>query len=256
MEPQSPPELQTRAARALAGLNDDARGAEVVRRWRHYSAEVKGITLDMLLRDLGFHELLVTALENGDLGVGELNLDLEQRRRLLRRSTADIQQRAAAFFGDHEFSNRGAVVDEWLPVVLAERGDADRGGEHFQALCAQCHHFRGEGYPVGPDLGMAFTKGKEDLLTSILDPNAAMAPEYANYLVETSRGVLLNGIIAGETASSVTLARANGETDTILRSEIRDIRTEGLSLMPDGLEQGLGAADLADLLGYLQQHSH
>ena len=103
---------------------------------------------------------------------------------------------------------------------------------------------------------MAFTKGKEDLLTSILDPNAAMAPEYANYLVETSDGVLLNGIIAGETASSVTLARANGETDTILRSEIRDIRTEGLSLMPDGLEQGLGAADLADLLGYLQQHSH
>ena len=256
MEPQSPPELQTRAARALAGLNDDARGAEVVRRWRHYSAEVKGITLDMLLRDLGFHELLVTALENGDLGVGELNLDLEQRRRLLRRSTDDIQQRAAAFFGDHEFSNRGAVVDEWLPVVLAEPADADRGGEHFQALCAQCHHFRGEGYQVGPDLGMAFTKGKEDLLTSILDPNAAMAPEYANYLVETSRGVLLNGIIAGETASSVTLARANGETDTILRSEIRDIRTEGLSLMPDGLEQGLGAADLADLLGYLQQHSH
>ena len=256
MEPQSPPELQTRAARALAGLNDDARGAEVVRRWRHYSAEVKGITLDMLLRDLGFHELLVTALENGDLGVGELNLDLEQRRRLLRRSTDDIQQRAAAFFGDHEFSNRGAVVDEWLPAVLAERGDADRGGEHFQALCAQCHHFRGEGYPVGPDLGMAFTKGKEDLLTSILDPNAAMAPEYANYLVETSDGVLLNGIIVGETASSVTLARANGETDTILRSEIRDIRTEGLSLMPDGLEQGLGAADLADLLGYLQQHSH
>jgi len=26
--------------------------------------------------------------------------------------------------------------------------------------------------------------------------------------------------------------------------------------MPDGLEQGLDAGDLADLLAYLQQHNH
>jgi len=34
------------------------------------------------------------------------------------------------------------------------------------------------------------------------------------------------------------------------------MRTDGLSLMPDGLEQGLDAGDLADLLAYLQQHNH
>ena len=112
------------------------------------------------------------------------------------------------------------------------------------------------GYPVGPDLGMAFTKGEEDLLTSILDPSAALAPEYANYLLETADGELLNGIISAETASGITLARANGETDTVLRSQIDEIRTEGRSLMPDGLEQGLDAGGLADLLAYLRQHSH
>ena len=256
MELQSPPELQVAAARALARLDDELRGVEALLRWRRYGAEVKGVVLDMLLRNLAFHELLVGALEASDLSVGELNLDLEQRRRLLRRSTDDIQARAAALFGDHEFSNRQAVVDQWLPEVVDRRGNAQRGAEHFRSLCAPCHFFRGVGYSAGPDLGMAFAKGKEDLLTSILDPSAATAPEYANYLVETVDGELLNGIISGETASSVTLARANGETDTVFRSRIRDIRTEGRSLMPDGLEQGLDARDLADLLAYLQQHAH
>ena len=69
-------------------------------------------------------------------------------------------------------------------------------------------------------------------------------------------GELLNGIVTAETASSVTLARANGETDTVIRTQIREIRTEGRSLMPDGLEQGLDADGLADLLAYLRQHTH
>ena len=99
---------------------------------------------------------------------------------------------------------------------------------------------------------MSFFRGEEDLLTSILDPSAAFAPEYANYLVETEEGELLNGILAAETDAAVTLSRANGETDTVPRSRIRDLRAEGLSLMPDGLEQGLDADGLADLLAYLR----
>ena len=259
MEPRSPLEVQVAAARALAGLVDpdgQPRGQAVLDGWRRYGPEVRTVALGMLLRTRAFHEPLVVALETGALRVGELNLDLEQRRRLLRRSTEDLQRPAAALFGDHEFSNRREVVDRLLPEVLSRRGNPERGEAHFQTLCAQCHFFRGQGHAVGPDLGMAFTKGAEDLPTSIVDPNAAIAPEYTNYQIDTIAGELLSGIIAGETPSSVTLARANDETETILRSEIGDMRTDGLSLMPDGLEQGLDAGDLADLLAYLQQHSH
>ena len=256
MEPQSPPALQVEAARAVAGLDDPARGAETLARWRSYGPAVKEIVLDMLLRNQPFHVLLVEALENGDLTAGELDLDFGQRRRLLRRSTEDVQTRAAAFFTDHEFGNRQAVVGEWLPQVVGRRGSAGRGEAHFRSLCAQCHRFRGAGHPVGPGLDMSFFRGEEDLLTSILDPSAAFAPEYANYLVETVDGELLNGILAAETDATVTLWRANGEADTVSRSRIRELRAEGRSLMPDGLEQGLDADGLADLLAYLRQHDH
>ena len=256
MELQAPPAVQVGAARAVAGLDDPARGAETLARWRRYGPAVKDVVLDMLLRNQPFHVLLIEALENGDLTAGELDLDFGQRRRLLRRSTDDVQTRAAAFFTDHEFGNRQAVVDEWLPQVVGRRGSAERGEAHFRSLCAQCHRFRGAGHPVGPSLDMSFFRGEEDLLTSILDPSAAFAPEYANYLVETEDGELLNGILAAETDAAVTLSRANGETDTVPRSRIHELRAEGLSLMPDGLEQGLDADGLADLLAYLRQHDH
>ena len=256
MEPQAPPAVQVEAARAVAGLDDPARGTESLVRWRRYGPAVKEIVIEMLLGNQPFHVLLIEALENGDLTAGELDLDFGQRRRLLRRSSEDVQTRAAAFFTDHEFGNRQAVVDEWLPQVVGGRGSAERGEAHFRNLCAQCHRFRGAGHPVGPSLDMSFFRGEEDLLTSILDPSAAFAPEYANYLVETEQGELLNGILAAETDAAVTLSRANGETDTVPRSRIRELRAEGLSLMPDGLEQGLDADGLADLLAYLRQHDH
>ena len=266
MEPQEPLELQVGAAQAFTRLDDEATGGEVLARWRRYSPQVKTIALNMLLRRVTFHELLISALESGDLNFGELNLNLGQRRRLLYRRTAlsnasrdsseDIVTRAAAIFGDHEFSNRREIVDQYLDEVVGLKGDASRGQRHFESLCARCHFLRGEGHPVGPDLGMAFTKGDEDLLTSILDPNSAITPEYANYLVETMDGELLNGILYSESPTSITLMWAQGETKIVRRSDIREIRTTGLSLMPDGLEQVLEYQDLADLLAFLQQREH
>ena len=256
MEPQAPPTLQVAAARAVARLDDPARGSVTLARWRRYGPAVKEIVLWMLLLNQPFHTLLVEALENGELTAGEFDLDFGQRRLLLRRSTEDVQARAAAFFTDEEFGGRQAVVDDWLPRVVGRRGNTERGEAHFRNLCAQCHQFRGVGYPVGPSLDMSFFRGEEDLLTSILDPSAAFAPEYANYLVETVDGELFDGILAAETAAAVTLSRANGESDTVPRDRIREMRAEGRSLMPDGLEQGLDSDGLADLLAYLRQHNH
>jgi putative heme-binding domain-containing protein len=100
---------------------------------------------------------------------------------------------------------------------------------------------------------MAFTKGTEDLLTSILDPNAAIEPQYTNYHIAVSGGEDVSGIVRSESPTSVTLIRANGETETVLRTRIREMRTDGLSLMPEGLEKGLSAQDLADLIAFLQR---
>jgi putative heme-binding domain-containing protein len=256
MAPQQPPGLQKAAAEAYAGLDDVMKGKAALARYRQFSPEVKAIMLDMFLSRAQHHDLLLSALESGALSTGELNLDLEQRRRLLWHGSEDVRQRAAALFGDHEFSNRKEVVARYIEEVDQLEGDAQEGAFQYEPLCAKCHLYRGQGAAVGPDLSMAFSKGMEDLLTSILDPNAAIESQYTNYIVETTAGNIVDGIITAQTPTSVTLTRANGETNAVARSDIATMRTDGLSLMPEGLEEGLDARALADLLAYLRQHHH
>ncbi len=56
-----------------------------------------------------------------------------------------------------------------------------------------------------------------------------------------------------ETASSVTLLRDKGVTDTIQKQNVEDIKSTGLSLMPEGLEKTIDPQGLADLLAFLRQ---
>jgi putative heme-binding domain-containing protein len=59
------------------------------------------------------------------------------------------------------------------------------------------------------------------------------------------------GIIAEESAASLTLKRADGLTDTILRRDIARLSGSGLSLMPEGLENAVTVEQMADLIAFL-----
>src|SRR5262249_22389283 len=110
---------------------------------------------------------------------------------------------------------------------------------------------RGEGHAVGPDLATVGNRTPEALLTQVLDPNRELLPQYSAYVVLTRDGRALTGLIASETQSSVTLRRAEGVEESVARSEIREVRDTGLSLMPEGLERDLSGQDLADLTAYV-----
>ena len=85
----------------------------------------------------------------------------------------------------------------------------------------------------------------------ILDPSRQVASDFAAYSVSQSDGESLTGLIIGENEASITVRRPNSPDAVIQRSRIRELRAEGKSLMPDGLEQGLTPQDFADLLAFL-----
>ena len=87
----------------------------------------------------------------------------------------------------------------------------------------------------------------------ILDPTKEVATDFFNFILVTKRGQILTGILAGETTTAIKLRRAEGAEDTILRTEIKELRSTGKSLMPDGLEQAINLQEMADLLEYLQR---
>jgi putative heme-binding domain-containing protein len=92
-------------------------------------------------------------------------------------------------------------------------------------------------------------------LTDILDPNREVAPDFATLAVGNRRGQVFSGLLAEETATTLKLRRAEGIEDTLLRSEIEEIRSTGLSLMPEGLEQSISLQEMADLIAFLRQNN-
>jgi len=111
---------------------------------------------------------------------------------------------------------------------------------------------QGLGTDIGPNLAAMKARGSEAVLLNVLDPNREVNPQYLNYAVLMTDGRQLTGIIAAETATSITLKRADNATDTILRIDIDQLKSTGMSLMPEGMEKQIDPPAMADLLEFLR----
>jgi putative heme-binding domain-containing protein len=129
--------------------------------------------------------------------------------------------------------------------------DSKRGKLVFQKNCASCHRFGGEGYEVGPNLETIRHQPSSQILTSILDPNREVSPNYLEYLVTTKDGKTASGVIVSETVTSLTLKRTGGVLETVLRQNIEEMTSTSRSLMPEGLEQTINPQEMADLISFL-----
>jgi putative heme-binding domain-containing protein len=90
------------------------------------------------------------------------------------------------------------------------------------------------------------------MLFNILAPSREVEPRYMEYVVVTTDGQVLTGMIAGETSTAVTLRGADNKAFTVLRVDIDELQNTGKSLMPEGLDKAIDKNAMADLLSYLQ----
>ncbi len=132
-------------------------------------------------------------------------------------------------------------------------GDAGRGEEFFIELCARCHRSGLLGGGPGPDLSGVAQWSVERLLRDIVDPHAEIDTEHASHIVETVDGEVHTGLLAASSGDGVTLRLAGDILVEVPAERVRDVRSHGLSMMPEGLAAGLEAADMADLLAFLNR---
>jgi putative membrane-bound dehydrogenase-like protein len=244
-----PQELQIAAVQAAASVNDQGVPSLLLEDWPSHSPPVRREVIEAIFSRRERIVQLLDAIEAGKLKAADL--DLNRHQQLLSHTAPEIKQRATALFENEGTPNRKEIIESYRGI-LTRSGNLDRGRAIFKKNCATCHQIQGEGHRVGPELTGLRTRNKEALLMDILDPNRALQPNYANYLVATKDGRVLTGIIASENATSVTLRRAEGAEDTLLRQDIEQIRASGQSLMPDGLERNIPQADMVDLIEFLR----
>ena len=250
LQADQPVPVQLAAARAISVVGTPALASRILNAWKDLGTATRREVIASLLSSEVLASQLVDALEQDTIGLTELDASgLEGLRRI--RDTA-LRKRAEALLAKSVATDRRAVVQAYLPA-LGMSGNAQRGEELFAKNCQTCHQRRGKGNRVGPDLSGIAGRPPSALLNDILDPNKDVAPDFVSYLLVTTKGQVLSGLLAEETASSLKLRRAEGTEESVLRSEIEDFRSSGRSLMPEGLEESLGVQGVADLLEFLRQ---
>jgi putative heme-binding domain-containing protein len=248
LDPRQPLELQQAAASTLGRFDDDDVSALFLEKWPTLGPLVRSHVIEGLFASEDRLERLVMALEAGTFAPSDL--DSTRVQQLLSHPNTAIRERARSTLEDHGLGPRHEVVAAYQNV-LTLTSDPARGRAVFDRNCAQCHRLGDLGHAVGPDLTTVAQAGPEKILVNVLDPNREVNPQYINYLIDTEDWGTYSGIIASETATSLTLRRAGGAEDTILRQNIESIRTTKLSIMPEGWEQTLSRENLADLIAFI-----
>lgn len=244
-----PQELRLAATRALAAHAQPEVSKTLMQAWRSYTPPVRREVTEAMLRQPDRILFLLDEIAAGRVKPGDI--DVARTRQLLGHGRADIRERARKLLQDNLPADRKETLARYRPA-LKLNGDAEKGREIFKKNCATCHRVGGIGTDVGPDIADTRTKTNEALLVDILNPNQAIDNNYINYLLTTKSGKSLTGVIAAENASSITLRRAEGQSDVVLRQDIDELQSTGVSLMPDGLEKTISVAEMADLLSYLK----
>ncbi len=249
LTPTNSVEIQKMAIKSLGRNADISVAKGLLHSWFRLSPEVRETMIDELLNREAWAYELAHNINEGNISAHGVNA--VQRGRLINHSSDRVKQLGRKAFDTVKMSSRNKVVEEFLPA-LKQTGDPIRGRVIALRLCAPCHKQGDVGQDIGPNLQSVANHAPEKLLVAILDPNASIEPGFAAYSCTLTSGEELFGIISSETGNSFILKLADGKNRALLRSEIRDLSSSGVSLMPEGLEVGLNPSDVADVIQYLR----
>jgi putative heme-binding domain-containing protein len=151
-------------------------------------------------------------------------------------------------------------VDHWLSLLHADgaKGDPEAGQRIFYharaAACARCHQVAGRGARIGPEL--TATTGVLDerrLVESIVRPSKEIAPQFVSWIVLTTAGQSLTGVLVDELATGEqTYADAEGKLTQFKAADVESRRPLPTSLMPEGLPAQLTDQEFRDLVAFLR----
>ncbi|QDV52508.1 PVC-type heme-binding CxxCH protein [Gimesia fumaroli] len=249
LNPRSSPKIQLAAVEALSRMEHKDVGSALLTNWSGFSPAVRTDVVDALLGSSGRIDTLLAAIKKKQVKLNEISRDKKDL--LMNHPNKEIRKRARKVLGSDVNSDRAKIVAAYQSA-LELKGDVESGKKIYLKNCAGCHKVGDQGHNVGPNLATTKNKSNGDLLIAILDPSREAQSNYNTYTIVTEQGKLFTGIIAAETATSYTIRRAEGKEDVILRNNIDTLLSNGVSLMPNGLEKEVNPQQMADLLEFIK----
>ena len=241
--------LRLRAIDVLATFHDAEVSDRLIEIFATQTPAARRALLQAMLRDGERTKRLLAEIKA--MRIAPTELDPLTVQALLNHKDAATREEAKLVLAALVPADRKQVLDQYQRALTLD-ADAKRGKLIFEKQCAACHKIAGVGVDVAPDISDSRTKTPAQLLADILNPNQAIDNNYVSYTVVTTDGKSEVGVISTETPASITLRQPEGKIVLILRQDIDELRSNGISLMPEGLEKNITVEQLADLISYIK----
>lgn len=251
LDPRQPLELQLAAVRAASSTDRPEMGAVLLTNWQSLTPPVQAAVIEVLFSRQNRLPALLDALEKKTVPVS--GLDALRRVQLAENPDPRVRTRAARLLaGQADRKQREEVLARYVAALAAPR-DTRHGKQVFEKQCSKCHVVQGQGFVVGPDLSVTTRKSDEMLVSDVLDPSNQITVGYNQYTVITEDGRVFTGVLAAETATSVTLRREQAVDQVILRKDIDAMSATAASMMPENLEKEVSPKEVADAIAYVRE---
>lgn len=246
--------LRGAALRALAVYDDAGTPRAILGRYSAFKDGEKIDAVNTLAARTSYALALLEAVEHGAVPRGDLSA--YTARQLQAFGDKRIDAKLAKVWGtSRQTSTEKAALmakyKSFLSNDVVASADSANGRRVFQRTCASCHKLFGEGGQVGPDLTGSNRKNLDYILENVLDPSALISRDYRLTLILTDDGRLLSGIVAEQTADTVTIQTVNQRL-IVAKTDIERMQAAEVSMMPEGALDKLTNDDVRDLVAYLK----
>ena len=250
---KEPEAIQKAALAALESYRDDAIGASVVDQLPGMPPAVREVADSMLASRREWSKQLVLAVDAGK--IAPASVPPTTLRKLLLHRDDKIAELVRKHWGEVKGATTARMLEQINRLAaVASDGKADpyAGKKLYTAKCAACHTLHAQGGSVGPDLTPFKRDDVPHLMLHIVNPSAEIREGYESSVIVTESGRTLSGIVIEKDARVVVLRTAEGQRIVLPRDDIESMNVTGVSLMPEGLLDGLNDQQVRDLFGYLR----
>jgi putative heme-binding domain-containing protein len=245
--------LQRSALTALQHFDQPEIGKAVLARFAAFDELTRSTALNLLASRPVWALQLLEAVDQAQIAANAISADAVQKMKTY------PDPRISQLMRKHCTQERVPTTSEMqeqiqkcAALVRSGSGNPYEGRKLFTMSCALCHRLFGQGAQIGPDLTPYKRDDLENMLLNIVNPSAEIREGYETYLINTKDGRTLSGFLADKDLRVVVLRGLDGVNQVLPRDQITEMKSTGVSLMPQGLLTPLNEQQLRDLFAYLQ----
>lgn len=247
------PEIRHAVFGALQAFDDDGIPLAVVGMYAKLADEHQTAAQSLFVSRIGWAKMMMEAIDEGL--IDPLSVSIESLRKCLVFDDDGLKDAVTRRWGDVAGAASDTMKNEVNRVtkLLGQQfGDPYAGQKLYRQNCGKCHKLFTDGGEIGPDLTTYQRDDAQAMVLNIVNPNAEIREGFENYLVLTTDGRVVTGLMVERDNKVVVLRTAEGHTVAIDREDIEDSRVLGHSLMPEGLLRKYSDDEIVDLFAYLR----